>query len=37
MIDPETVRDEAYRWHRRCVFAAVLGTIIAMLVLPFVL
>jgi hypothetical protein len=37
MIDPATVRDNAYRWHRLYVFAVVLSTIIALLVLLFVL
>jgi hypothetical protein len=37
MTDPATVRDNAYRWHRRCVFALVLSTIIALPVLLIVL
>jgi hypothetical protein len=37
MIDPAEVRDSAYRWHRRFVFAAVLGVIVALLVLAVVL
>lgn len=37
MTDPVTVRDYAYRWHRRCVFAVVLSTIIALPVLLIVL
>lgn len=35
MTDPEAVRDRAYRWHRRYALAAVLGAIIALLVLLF--
>lgn len=37
MTGPATVRDNAYRWHRRCVFAVVLSTIIALPVLLIVL
>ncbi len=37
MIDPAAVRDNAYRWHRLYVFAVVLSTIIAPIVLLFVL
>lgn len=37
MNDPASVRDRAYRWHRRCVFAIVLSTIIAVPVLLILL
>ena len=37
MTNPATVRDNAYRWHRRCVFAVVLSAIIALPVLLIVL
>jgi hypothetical protein len=37
MIDPAEVRDRAYRWHRRFVFAAVLGVLVTLLVLTVVL
>jgi hypothetical protein len=37
MIDPATVRERAYRWQRRCVFAVVLAAIIALPVLLLVL
>lgn len=37
MIDPAEVRDSAYRWQRRFVFAVVLGVIVALLVLAVVL
>ena len=37
MIDPEEVRDRAYRWHRRYVLAAALGALVAFLVLLIVL
>ena len=36
MIDPEEVRDRAYRWHRRYVLAAALGALVALLVLLIV-
>lgn len=37
MIDPAEVRDRAYRWHRRFVFAVVLGVLVTLLVLAVVL
>jgi hypothetical protein len=37
MIDPADVRDRAYRWHRRFVFAIVLGVIATLIVLAVVL
>ena len=37
MIDPEEVRDRAYRWHRRYVLATALGALVALLVLMIVL
>lgn len=37
MIDPEQVRDRAYRWHRRYVLAVALGALVALLVLLIVL
>ena len=36
MNDLARVRDNAYRWHRRCVFVIVLSTIIALPVLLLV-
>jgi hypothetical protein len=36
VIDPEEVRDHAYRWHRRYVLAAALGALVALLVLLIV-
>jgi hypothetical protein len=36
MNNPARVADDAYRWHRRCVFALVLSTIIALPVLLLV-
>lgn len=37
MTTPATVQGNAYRWHRRCVFAIVLSTIIAVPVLLILL
>jgi hypothetical protein len=37
MIDPAEVRDRAYRWHRRFVFAVVCGVIATLIVLAVVL
>ena len=37
MTDSASIRDNAYRWHRRCVFAVVLSAIIALPVLLIVL
>jgi hypothetical protein len=37
VIDPEWVRDRAYRWHRRFVLAVALGTVVALLVLLILL
>jgi len=37
MIDPAEVRDRAYRWHRRFVFAVVFGVLVTLIVLAIVL
>jgi hypothetical protein len=37
MSDPGRARDDAYRWYRRCVFAIVLVTIVALPVLLILL